>query len=73
MEIKAGEKLRARKNKEHGKKENGKKRRGLKEEKCEKKRGLDQKDKGGGGRSEGRKAPCVSKNEAKYKVKEIKL
>lgn len=36
-----------------------------------KKRGLDQKDRG---RKEGgRKAPCVSKNEAKYKVKEIKL
>lgn len=39
------------------------------EEKCEKKRRMDQKNQ----REEGRKAPYVSKNEAKYKVKEIKL
>lgn len=65
VEIKAREKLRARRNKEHGKK----KRWSLEEEKCGKKRRLDQKDKG----EEGRKAPCVSKTEAKYKEKEIKL
>lgn len=41
----------------------------MEEEKCGKKRRLDQKDKG----EEGRKAPCVSKTEAKYKEKEIKL
>lgn len=41
----------------------------MEEEKCGKKRRLDQKDKG----EEGRKAPCVSKTEAKYKDKEIKL
>lgn len=39
------------------------------EEKCGKKGRMDQKNQG----EEGRKAPYVSKNEAKYKVKEIKL
>lgn len=64
MEIKAREKLRARRNKEHGKKEYGRKKMKLEGREMWKEKGAKSKGQGGG-----RKAPCVSKNEAKYKVK----